>query len=57
MFVKVKVKFPDGVHLKLFDAERSNEPSLSVVSVPYERPVTVAPVLVTSTLVEPPNCN
>ena len=29
--VKVKVKFPLGVHLKLFVAFRSNDPSLSTV--------------------------
>jgi hypothetical protein len=34
MLVKVRVKLPVGVHLKLLVTFMSNEPSLSVVTVP-----------------------
>ena len=51
MFVKVSVKLPAGVHLKLLVADILNEPSLSVVTVPTALadtvtvPVNVPPAL------------
>jgi len=50
--VKVKVKLPAGVHLKLLLADILNEPSLSVVIVPTAPPVTVTPFAVVTILAE-----
>jgi hypothetical protein len=47
MFVNVSVKLPVGVHKKLLVAFISNEPSLSVVTVPFAGAEKVLPPEIT----------